>query len=427
MAFVPGWDEPHVTRFYEHLTSQSRLILFDARGTGMSDKVSVSELPDLETRMDDLRAVLDAVGSERVVLYAIAEAAMLCVLFAATFPERTAGWIAYCGYPYSFTDGPPEAGLNELGAAVAEFGWRRDLVLAYLEDAAPSLLDDPAFADWWVKTARLTLSPGGNVAYDLMIRSTDVRPALPSVHVPTLLVCPRDESEYQLDSRLMADAIPDATLVEIDGRDHVPWGKDLDASIPHVDGFLAGIREAADLDRVLATVLFTDIVSSTERAAELGDRAWRQLLDAHHAVVRAQLARYRGREIDTAGDGFLSSFDGPARAVRCGRAVVDALRGIGLDVRAGVHTGECEIADGKLRGIAVHIGSRGAGEATAGEVRGTRTVRDLVAGSGLNFTDRGERQLKGVHDPIRIYALESSPPVHSLQPADSALTDPGVA
>ena len=425
MAFAPGWDEPHVARFYEHLASQSRLILFDTRGTGMSDKVSVSELPDLETRMDDLRAVLDAVGSERVVLYAIAEAVMLCALFAATFPERTAGLIVYCGYPD--TGRPPEAGLNELGAAVAEFGWRRDFVLAYLEDAAPSLLDDPAFVDWLVQYARLTLSPGSNTAYDLMVNSTNVRPVLPSVHVPTLVLCPRDDSEYGPDSRLMADAIPDATLVEIDGSDHVPWGKELDASVPHVDGFLSGIREAADLDRVLATVLFTDIVSSTERAAELGDRAWRQLLDAHHAVVRAQLARYRGREIDTAGDGFLASFDGPARAVRCGRAVVDALRGIGLDVRAGVHTGECEIADGKLRGIAVHIGSRVAAEATAGEVLVTSTVRDLVAGSGLNFVDRGQRQLKGVHDPIRVYALEASPPVNSLQPGDHDVSDPGVA
>src|SRR5262245_38961802 len=298
MGFALCWDEPHIARFYEHLASQSRLILFDVRGTGMSDKVSVHELPDLETRMDDLRAVLDAVGSERVVLYGIGEASMLCVLFAATFPERSAGLIAYCGWLASEY---PEAELDPLDAAVAEVGWRRDLVLGYLEDAAPSLLDDPEFAEWWVQGARLTISPGANTAYALMLRDTDVRPVLPSVHVPTLALCPRDDPEYGPDSRLLVDAIPDATLVEIDGRDHVPWGKDLDATIPHVEGFLSGIREAGDLDRVLATVLFTDIVSSTERAAALGDHAWRQLLDTHHAVVRAHLARYRGREIDTAG------------------------------------------------------------------------------------------------------------------------------
>jgi len=403
MAFAPGWDEPHVARFYEHLASQSRLILFDTRGTGMSDKVSVRELPDLETRMDDLRAVLDAVGSERVVLYAIEEATTLCLLFAATFPERTAGLISYCGFPG--LDKPPEADLSPLDAEVAKVGWRRDLLLGYLQDAAPSVLNDPKFIEWWMQSARLTLSPGGNTAYALMLRSTDVRSVLPSVHVPTLVLCPRDDPEYGPDSRLIADAISEAELIEIDGRDHVPWGKDLDATIPHVDGFLSGIREAADLDRVLATVLFTDIVSSTERATSLGDHGWRQLLDNHNAVVRAHLARYRGREIDTAGDGFLASFDGPARAVRCARAVVDALRGIGLDVRAGVHTGECELADGKLRGIAVHSGSRVVGEAAAGEVLVTSTVRDLVAGSGLSFEDRGERHLKGVDDPIRVYSL----------------------
>jgi class 3 adenylate cyclase len=402
MAFSPGWDERHVARFYAHLASQSRLILFDTRGTGMSDKVARSELPDLETRLDDLRAVLDAAGSERVVLYATAEAAMLCVLFAATYPERTAGLISYCGYVNSET--PPDVNADPLGAEVARVGWRRDLVLRYLKGAAPSLMNDPGVEEWWVRTARLTLSPGGNAVYDMMIRSTDVRPVLPSVHVPTLLLCPRGDRDYGPDSRLMAAAIPDAELVEIDGRDHVPWGTDLDATIPHVDAFLSDVRRAADPDRVLATVLFTDIVSSTERAAELGDRPWRQLLDDHNAVVRAHLARYRGREIDTAGDGFLASFDGPARAVRCGRAVVEAVRGLGLEVRAGVHTGECELADGMLRGVAVHIGARVAGEAEAGEVLVTRTVRDLVAGSGLTFVDRGERQLRGISDPIALYA-----------------------
>jgi class 3 adenylate cyclase len=406
MAFWTGWEEPHVARFYEHLAAQNRLILFDTRGTGMSDKVSADDLPDLETRMDDLRAVLDAAGSERAVLYAVGEAGMLCVLFAATFPERTAGLILYCGWPAS--ENPPEVDAEPLGAAVASVGWRRDLLLEYLADAAPSLLDDPAVVDWWVRSARLTLSPGGNTAYDMMMRATDVRPVLPSVHVPALLLCPRNDAEYGPVSRNMAEAIPDASLVEIDGRDHAPWGKDLDAAIPHVDAFLSGIREAADLDRVLATVLFTDIVSSTERAAALGDHAWQQLLDTHHAIMRAHLARYRGREIDTAGDGFLASFDGPARAVRCGQAVVAALRDIGLDVRAGVHTGECQLAGRNLRGIAVHIGSRVSSEAAAGEVLVTSTVRDLVAGSGLDFQDRGERHLKGIHDPIHLYAAASS-------------------
>jgi class 3 adenylate cyclase len=271
--------------------------------------------------------------------------------------------IVYCGQSYSGY--PPEADVEPLGAAVARVG---------------------------------------NTAYDLMIRSTDVRPVLPSVRVPTLLLCPRNDPEYLQDSRLMADTIPHAGLVEIDARDHVPWGADLHATTPHVEGFLAEMREAADLDRVLATVLFTDVVSSTERATALGDRAWLQLLDTHHAVVRAHLARYRGHEIDTAGDGFLASFDGPARAVRCGQAVVDALADIGLDVRAGVHTGECERAGGKLGGIAVHIGARVVGEAGAREVLVTRTVKDLVAGSGLSFEDRGERRLKGIHDPIHLYA-----------------------
>jgi class 3 adenylate cyclase len=421
LVYVPGfcsdvelaWEWPPLARFYRALASFSRLIVFDRRGTGMSDPVSEQVIPSPEARMDDIRAVLDATGSEQAALMGVSEAAPLCALFAATHPERTRALICWSGFPrYAATEGfeiglPPEE-LEEFSSAIAEF-WGTD---AFGDQAAaalaPTSAEDPAFRAWFRRYLRRGAAPGSAVLIDAMANELDVRHVLPSIHVPTL-VMHRIEDENRRLSRYLAEHIPKARLVELPGCDHLPWSGDADAVIGEVEQFLTGSRTAPDRDRVLATVLFTDLVASTERAAELGDRRWTVKLQAHQAVVRRELARFGGREIDNAGDGFLATFDGPARAIRCAAEIVTDIEEQGLQVRAGLHTGECELVDGAVRGIAVHTGARVMALAQPGEVLISSTVKDLVAGSGLEFDDRGEHALKGVPGKWRLYAL------HGLQ------------
>jgi class 3 adenylate cyclase len=408
-----AWEEPHLRRFLERLASFSRLILFDKRGTGLSDRVSLNDLPTLEQRMDDVRAVMDAAGSERAALLGMSEGGPMCILFAATYPDRTAALVT-CGtyarrrwsqdYPWAPTD-EERQGFYE----AIEHRWGEELGLDTL---APSRLDDPVLKRWLEAYIRRSASPSAALALARMNTEVDVRDVLTSVRVPALIMHREGDRDAQVDEgRYIADRIPGARFVELHGDDHLPWLGDQDELLDEAEEFLTGVRPIPQPDRVLATVLFTDIVGSTEIAAALGDGRWRDLLARHHTVVRAELARFRGREIDTAGDGFLASFDGPARAVRCASAITSAVPDLGIEVRAGVHTGECEVMEGKLTGVAVHIGARVAALAEPGGVLVSSTVRDLVAGSGLEFDDRGLHRLKGIDGEWRLFAVMTpSPP-----------------
>jgi pimeloyl-ACP methyl ester carboxylesterase len=415
LVYVPGfvsnveevWEEPHARRFLERLASFSRLILFDKRGTGLSDPVPIADLPTLEQRMDDLRAVMDAVGSERAAVFGHSEGGVMSVLFAATYPERTIALITLGtfakriwspDYPWAPT---PEQ--RELDYADVERTWGLEVDL---ETYAPSMVGDRAFQAWYARYFRRSASPQAALALLRMNTQADIRHVLPAVRVPTLVMNRVADLDVNVEeARYVAARIPGAKLVELPGADHTLWVGDTGPLLDEIEEFLTGVRRGPDPDRVLATVLFTDVVGSTERAAAIGDRAWGELVERHHAAVRAELDRFRGREVDTAGDGFLATFDGPARAVRCGAASIEAVRGIGLEIRAGVHTGEVEMVDDGVRGLAVHIGSRVAGLARGGEVLVSSTVKDLVAGSGIEFADRGEHDLKGVPGGWRLYAV----------------------
>jgi pimeloyl-ACP methyl ester carboxylesterase len=414
LVFVPGWvsnvelfwEEPTMVRFIERLASFSRLILFDKRGTGLSDRVV--DIPDLETRMDDLRAVMDAVGSARAALLGVSEGGPMSVLFAATYPERTAAMIMIAGFPRrtwapDYPWGPKAEEFESfVEKAVSEWGGT-----AQLDVRAPSLAHDARFCEWYSRLLRMSASPGAVRALMKMNAEIDVRHVLPAVRVPTLILHRTGDRLINVEhSRYTSQRIPGATYIELPGNDHIPWVGDADAVLDEIEEFLTGVRQGVEADRVLATVLFTDIVDATRRAAELGDRRWRDVLQAHHATVRGELGRFRGREIDTAGDGFLASFDGPARAVRAGCSIAESVRRLGLEIRAGVHTGECEVIGDKLGGIAVHIGARVAALAQGGEVLVSSTVKDLVAGSGLRFEDRGVHALKGVPGEWHLFAVD---------------------
>jgi pimeloyl-ACP methyl ester carboxylesterase/class 3 adenylate cyclase len=416
LILVPGWvshveyawQEPSYSSFLRRLASFARLILLDRRGTGMSDRVA--ELPTLEQRMDDVRAVMDAAGSERAALCGLSEGGPMCLLFAATYPARTAALVLYGSYARmlrapDYPIGIP-AGAIEVFLERIENNWGTGTLSA--EHFAPSLAQDPAFRESWARFERLAVSPGGMKALVRMLHETDARATLPLIRVPTLILHRQGDRVSRTDaSRYIAERVRGAKYVELPGSDHFPWVGDTGGVVDEIAEFLTGVRHQPEPDRVLATVLFTDIVGATERAASLGDRRWRELLDQHHAVVRQQLTRFRGREIDTAGDGFLAAFDGPARGVRCASAVVDAVRRLGLEIRAGLHTGECEVMGDKLGGIAVHTGARVASLAHPGEVLVSSTVKDLVAGSGIAFQERGVEALKGVPGEWRLYAVAS--------------------
>lgn len=413
--FVPGfvsnveaiWRSPTHARFFERLGSFSRVILFDKRGTGMSDRTS--EIFTLESRMDDVRAVMDDAGWQRAALFGMSEGGPMSVLFAATYPERTSALALYSAYarrswapdyPFAWKDEQWEA----LFANIEQhWGTARDTNLALW---MPSRAHDAAALAAGAAYFRAAASPGAALAIMRMNREIDVRHVLPSVSAPTLVVHRTKERVIDVEhGRYLARHIPRARLVELSGVDHMPWIGDSESILQEVEEFLTGERHAPDLERVLATVLFTDIVESTERAAALGDRRWRDLLQAFQEIVRGELAAFRGREIDTAGDGFLCAFDGPARAIRCAAAIRAGAEPLGVSLRSGLHTGECEVMGEKLGGIAVHIGARVAAKAAPGEIVVSHTVKDLVAGSGLAFQERGAQQLKGVPGEWRLHAF----------------------
>jgi len=413
LVFVQGWvsnieyfwREPTLARFLRRLASFSRLILFDKRGTGLSDRVAIDELPTLEQRMDDVRAVMDAAGAEHAALLGISEGGPMCILFAATYPQRTDALVMIGAYARrlwapDYACGATPEEYERFLDSIRE-GWGGPVGI---EVRAPSMLDDDQFRARWATYLRMSASPGAAYALTQMNAEIDVRHALPAVGVPTLIVHRLGDQSLPVEgSRYMADRIRGAKLVELPGDDHLPWVGDQDEILDEVEGFLTGVRRGADPDRVLATVLFTDVVRSTERAVELGDKRWSGLLASHHMAVRHELARWRGTEIDTTGDGFLATFDGPARAVRCACAARDAVHEVGLDIRAGLHTGEYEIFGSTIAGLTVHTGARIAALAGTGEILVSSAVKDLVAGSGLEFEDRGEHELKGVPDRWRLY------------------------
>jgi DNA-binding SARP family transcriptional activator/class 3 adenylate cyclase len=406
-TFQPAWEYLKLAAFYRRLASMGRLILFDKRGTGLSDRVSPERLPDLETRMDDVRAVLDSVGSKRAVVLGISEGGSMSTLFAATHPERTLSLVLMGAFPRMMWAPDYPAGLSDEDfrkrlVSIEADDWASAVTKEWLARVGPDILREPAAVRWYTSYVLRGASPGANKAIRLMNEKIDIRDVLPTISVPTLVLS-REDEYFRKASRFMGEHIPGARSVELPGNDHLPWEGDREGLLDEIDRFLSDVREEAEPDRVLATLLFTDLVGSTAKAAELGDRAWQDLLTRHHRLVRAQLARFRGREVDMAGDGVFATFDGPARAVRCASAIADGLKALGLEVRAGVHTGEIEQANGNVRGIAVHIAARIAAAARPGEVVVSSTVKDIVAGSGLAFEERGERELDGVPGSWRLF------------------------
>jgi pimeloyl-ACP methyl ester carboxylesterase len=417
LVYVPGWvsnielmwEEPAMANFLGRLASFSRLILFDKRGTGLSDRVSNDELPTLEQRMDDVRVVLEAVGSQRAALFGHSEGGNMCLLFAATYPERTAALVTLGSFakrrdPDDDYPWAPTAENREESAADVERNWGH-LRPEDVEYYAPSRVGDEQFVRNLEAYLRRGASPGAAAALLRMNSYIDVREVLPTIRVPTLVLHRTGDHDVNVaEGRYLASKIPGARFVELAGDDHWIAAGDIDAIADEIEEFLTGTRPVPAPDRVLATVLFTDVVGSSERAAELGDRRWRDLLGAHDAAVRRELERFRGREVDTAGDGFFAAFDGPARAVRCALSIGASVRELGMEIRTGIHTGECELDGPKMRGIAVHTGARIASLAGPGEVLVSQTVKDLVSGSGLAFEDRGVYELKGVPGEWRVYA-----------------------
>jgi class 3 adenylate cyclase/pimeloyl-ACP methyl ester carboxylesterase len=406
-----AWESPAHARFLNRLASISRLIVFDKRGTGMSDRLVGGET--LEARMDDIRMVMDAAGSERAVLFGLGDGGMLCVLFAATYPDRTSGLVLMHSTPRLIRAPElpwlPSRGDMEKRADEISRGWGDPAF--YERQVRP---DDPSWTEaerrGYIRVLRLSVSPGAAAAYVRAGLDLDVRDVLPLIRVPTLVLQRTEIPGMDVQrGRYLADHISSARLVELPGHNFEPLVGDQERLFSELETFLANVRDRRELvaepDRVLATVLFTDIVDATAHAAALGDRAWRKLLEEHHNIVRGQLSRFRGREMDTAGDGFFATFDGPARGIHCACAIRESVRELGLAIRAGLHTGECELVDGKTGGIAVHIGARVASRAAPNDVLVSSTVKDLVAGSGIGFEDRGPHELKGIPGEWRLYAV----------------------
>jgi pimeloyl-ACP methyl ester carboxylesterase len=402
------WEDAGYAAFIRRLANFSRLILWDKRGTGVSDRMSPDELPSLDERMEDMTAVLDAAGARQAALVGLSEGAMLSALFAATHPERVTELVLYGGWAATTTDEDcpgvfdEEAGrdfIEGVGMAWGEMG-------GLLQLWAPSVADDRRMQDWWNRSLISGASPAAAVAWLRMTARTDVRAALPSISVPTLVLHRGDDRIVPAENGpYLAEHIERARYVELPGEDHLWWVSDADSLLDEIEEFLTGSRGGRDHDRALMTLLFTDVVDSTARAAELGDRRWRDLSAAHDRLVRDQLSRFGGREVKALGDGFLATFDGAARAIRCACAIRDRSGELDLPVRAGLHTGECELTDGDVRGIAVHIAARVGALADGDEVLVSSTVRDLVVGSGIEFADRGAHPLKGVPDQWRVFAV----------------------
>lgn len=408
LVFVPGfisnldhyWDEPTISHFLTRLASFSRLILFDKRGTGLSDRVGT--LPTLEDRMDDVRAVMDAAGSSRAVVFGVSEGGAMSLLFAASYPERCAALALYGAYPHFSSYVLPPERFKVFIARIDET-WGSG---ASLEAFAPSKVGDDRFTAWWARFEQLGASPSAVIALMRMNTEIDVRHVLPTIRVPTLVLHRAQDTRVSVEGgRNIASCVPGARYIEFPGRDHLLWAGDVDAIADALEEFFTGSRATIERDRVLTTILFTDIVNSTKRLTELGDHLWRGLLEQHDLIVRQELARYHGREVKTLGDGFVVTFDGPARAVRCAGAIADALHLVGLEVRSGVHTGEVEMTGQDIAGIAVNIAARVSSLAAPGEVLVSSTVCDLVAGSGLKFTELGMHPLKGVKETIRLFRV----------------------
>ncbi len=416
LVLVPGfvshvehaWEDPDFARFLTRLASFSRLILFDKRGTGLSDRVPINLLPTLEERMDDVRAVMDIAGSEKAVLFGISEGGPMSVLFATTYRERVVALVLYgtyakrvrtADYPWAPTT---EAHRDFITTVEREWGGP-----VQVGSWAPSATDDDRFKRWWGQYLRLGASPAAARAVLEMTLEIDVRSILPAIRVPTLILHRLGDQRIDVGgSRYLAEQIPHARYVELPGKDHLAWVGDADAIVDEVEEFLTGSRQSAEPARVLATVLFTDIVESTNRAVQLGDARWRALIADHDRLIRTELTRFRGREIDRRGDGFMAIFDGPARAIRCALLIVERAHELGIKIRAGLHTGELDIIESGIAGIAVHTASRVASVAGPDEVLVSSTVKDLVAGSGLRFSDRGTHDLKGVPGSWRIFRAE---------------------
>jgi class 3 adenylate cyclase len=390
------WEEPTTARCLNRLASFSRLVLFDRRGTGLSDPVS--RPPTLEQQMDDLRAVLDHAGIEKPALYGASDLG-LCALYAATYPDQVTALVLSGVAATGHRTITPE--IAELINDALENSWGDGTLMRLW---APSQVGNRAFEQWWARMQRSAVSPGMARQILQMIFETDLRAVLPTIRVPTLVMHTTENTYIPVElGREVAELIPGARYVEYPGPDTYSWL--VEPWLEELEEFLTGRRSTDGIDRVLATVLFTDIVGSTEHASRLGDGQWRSLLAAHNDVVRDSLERWRGAEIKSTGDGFLATFDGPARAVQCAREIVDAAAPLGLEVRTGLHTGECELVGGDVAGMAVHIGARVMAAAQPGEVLASSTVKDLVIGSELKFEDRGSHALKGVPDEWRLYAL----------------------
>ena len=401
---VSSWERPEFVERMVRLRRFARVLLFDKRGTGHSDHVR--DLTSLEARMDDVRAVMDAAGSSHAILTAYLEGGRLALLFAATYPERVDALLLIDPYVRMLRSDehpwgrPPE----EWRAFVAEVSRRwgdRDFLQAMFRRNFPDS-NDPEVEDWWVRSMRRGASPGAAAAWFRGITSADVTDVLPSVRVPVVVVrvlAPVERIRY------LTDRVIDSRIIDEEGAKVFPFGAAEETVLAQLEALASGVAAPAPVDRVLTTVLFTDIVDSTARAAALGDRAWADLIERHHALVRGELARHRGKEVDTSGDGFFATFDGPGRAIRCAEAIIDGLKALGVDVRAGIHTGECEVAAGKVAGIAVVVGARVAALAGPGEILATSTVKDLVAGSDVVFEELGEHELKGVPGSWRVFAV----------------------
>jgi class 3 adenylate cyclase len=419
LVYAPGWvsnlecvwEMPDLGDFLRRLAGFSRLIVLDRRGSGLSDRPFTTESLSLELGMDDLRAVMDAADSEQAAVFGFEDGGAVGCLFAASYPDRVSALVlcsvfaryrASPDYPWGWTDEQ----VHDWSRRIEET-WGSEEFWSGNPYLSPGLERDPERARAWARYTRLSASPGTVLAAERMALDIDLRPVLPAMQVPTLVLSRTNDRFHDIrHARYIAARIPGAKLVELDGEEHAPFMGDSEAVLAETERFLSAVRaEEAEFDRVLATVLFTDIVDSTQRAEELGDRAWHQLVERHDTTVRALLARYRGTEVATAGDSFFATFDGPARAVRCAQAIVAAVRALSLEIRAGVHTGEVETVEGQVSGLAVHIGARVGALAGPSEILASSTVRDLTAGSGLRFEDAGEHELKGISERWHLYRV----------------------